>query len=111
MSLRKRLRSSLVSSTTYFFMAALLLGLNWPQDRTSRSEHQIIVDRGLGTKDMYPSASTSYPTRGARRSDNLSQILCLSSEPVSLVSRLQAYGQSSPCKRSCRAPRAPCGTA
>src|SRR5215218_8476991 len=47
MSLRKRLRSSLVSSTTYFFMAALLLGLNWPQDRTSRSEHQIIVDRGL----------------------------------------------------------------
>src|SRR5215211_5127189 len=48
MSLRKRLRSSLVSSTTYFlFMAALLLGLNRPQDRTSRSEHQIIVDRGL----------------------------------------------------------------
>jgi hypothetical protein len=39
----------LVSSTTYFFMAALLLGLNRPQDRTSRSEHQIIVDRGLET--------------------------------------------------------------
>jgi hypothetical protein len=39
----------LVSSTTYFlFMAALLPGLDRPQDTSTRSEHQIIVDGGLG---------------------------------------------------------------
>src|SRR5829696_5670934 len=50
--------------------------------------------RVLGTKDIYPFASTSYPTRGARRSDNLSKILCLSSEPapgLRSVLSLQAF--------------------